>query len=522
MTISAETLMERLNALERFERAAADHLPDESLAGVREVLARAGTRLRLPGEYTVIALAGSTGSGKSSLFNSLARMELSPAGHLRPTTGQAHACVWGPDPATELLDWLGIDPPHRFRRESLLDAEDEAAMRGLVLVDLPDMDSVATAHRVEVDKLVDSVDLVVWVLDPQKYADRTVHEEYLRAMRSLREVTVVVLNQTDRLAGDDAERCRLDLTRLVEADGLAGVPVLATSAVTGSGVADLRALIEKTVGHRQAMLARFGAELNAVIRRLAPLVAADVSEDAIGRDTVRSLSDALAAASGVGAVAAGTAAEYARRAAVPGPPFRRRRTRSMVASGPAGADARAQPAAVVLAVHRFADQVAGPLPPAWSDRVRAVARTITGAPPGLPDEIGDAVRSAHRRPPRPFGWWLARLVWWLAVLAAVAGAAWYVLDRRNWSGIDRLNLPDMSVRGVPIALIVAGGGLLVAVALPLLNRPLRRARVRRVRASVEGDLRTAVTGLAEDRVVSPVRAVLRDYGAAREALAWQG
>jgi len=521
MTNSAETVMGRLDALERFERAAADNLPDETLAPVREVLARAGTRLRLPGEHTIIALAGSTGSGKSSLFNALARMELSPAGHLRPTTGQAHACVWGPDPATELLDWLGVDPQHRFRRESPLDAEDEAPLRGLVLVDLPDMDSVATAHRVEVDKLVESVDLVVWVLDPQKYADRTVHEEYLRHLRALREVTVVVLNQTDRLAGDDAEQCRLDLVRLIEADGLAGVPVLATSALTGGGVGDLRALIEKAVGNRQAMLARFGAELDAVTRRLAPLVAADLGDDAIGRDAIRSLSDALAVASGVGAVAAGTAGEYARRAGMPGPPFRRRRTRAMVASGPAGADSPAQPAAVVLAVHRFADQVGAALPPAWAERIAAVARTVTGAPPGLPDAIGDAVRAARRRPPRPFGWWFARLVWWLAVLAVIAGATWYLLDRANWSGLDRLNLPDISVRGAPIALIVAGGGLLVAVALPLLTLPLRRARARRVRASVEGDLRVAVAGLAEDRVVSPVRGVLRDYGAARDALAWQ-
>jgi GTP-binding protein EngB required for normal cell division len=477
----------------------------------------------LPGEYTIIALAGSTGSGKSSLFNALARMDLSPAGHLRPTTGQAHACVWGPDPATELLDWLGIEPPHRFRRESLLDAEDEAPLRGLVLLDLPDMDSVATAHRVEVDKLVESVDLVVWVLDPQKYADRTVHEEYLRHLRALHEVTVVVLNQVDRLTGGDAERCRIDLVRLVEADGLAGVPVLATSALTGRGVDDLRALIEKTVGHRQAALARFSGELDAVTRELAPLVAADVGEDTIGRDTVRSLTDALAAASGVGAVAAGTAAEYARRSALPGPPFRRRRTRSMTAAGPAGTAAPAQPAAVVLAVHRFADQAATGLPRAWAERAAAVARTITDAPPGVPDEVGGAVTAARRRPPRPYGWWLARLIWWLAVLAVVGAGAWYALDRAHWSGLARLPIPAVTdppdVRGVALPLVVAGGGLLVAVGLPLLTRSLRRARVRRVRASVEGDLRDAVAALAQDRVVAPVRAVLSDYRTAREALA---
>ena len=37
--------------------------------GAREIVERAGGRLRLSGEHTVVALAGATGSGKSSLFN---------------------------------------------------------------------------------------------------------------------------------------------------------------------------------------------------------------------------------------------------------------------------------------------------------------------------------------------------------------------------------------------------------------------------------------------------------------------
>ena len=57
---------------------------------------RAGARLALSRDHTVVALAGATGSGKSSLFNALARLELSPVGVRRPTTGVAHACVWGP------------------------------------------------------------------------------------------------------------------------------------------------------------------------------------------------------------------------------------------------------------------------------------------------------------------------------------------------------------------------------------------------------------------------------------------
>ena len=49
-------------------------------------------------------------------------------------------------------------------------------LAGLVLLDLPDHDSTVAAHRIEVDRLVALVDLLVWVLDPQKYADAAVHE----------------------------------------------------------------------------------------------------------------------------------------------------------------------------------------------------------------------------------------------------------------------------------------------------------------------------------------------------------
>ena len=126
-------------------------------------------------------------------------------------------------------------PRHRFVRESALDGDDEASLRGLVLLDLPDFDSVERSHRLEVDRLLGLVDLVVWVVDPQKYADRVVHTSYLREFHRHRDVTVVVLNQADRLPAADLPRVLADLRRLLDDDGLAGVPVLATAAVQEPG-----------------------------------------------------------------------------------------------------------------------------------------------------------------------------------------------------------------------------------------------------------------------------------------------
>ena len=100
-----------------------------------------------------------------------------------------------------------------------------------MLLDLPDHDSTTVAHRLEVDRLVGLVDVLVWVLDPQKYADAAVHERYLRPLAGHAGVMVVVLNQADRLPAHQVDAALDDVRRLLAADGLGPVPVLATSAV---------------------------------------------------------------------------------------------------------------------------------------------------------------------------------------------------------------------------------------------------------------------------------------------------
>ncbi|HEX7743755.1 MAG TPA: GTPase, partial [Micromonosporaceae bacterium] len=293
--VDADALVRRFDALHDFVRTVDGLLPTDRLVSAQTLVERAGTRLALSREHTVVALAGATGSGKSSLFNALARFDMSPVGVRRPTTGVTHACVWGPpEGATKLLDWVGVLPRHRFVRESPLDGEDEADLRGLVLLDLPDFDSVERSHRREVDRLLGLVDLVVWVVDPQKYADRLVHSAYLREFHRHKEVTVVVLNQADRLAPADVPRVLADLRRLLDNDQLDGVPVLAAVALHSAGVADLRGVLEQAVAERQAALRRLSADLTATVDRLAEQMGPAVRTD-IDRDTTGRLADALAA-----------------------------------------------------------------------------------------------------------------------------------------------------------------------------------------------------------------------------------
>ena len=158
------------------DRRGRSYLPDADLVPAHTLVERAGTRLALSRDHTVVALAGATGSGKSSLFNALARLELSPVGVRRPTTGVAHACVWGPlEGANRLLDWLGVLPRHRFVRESALDARRRGgpARAGPARPARLRLGRSAS-HRLEVDRLLGLVDQVVWVVDPQKYADRVI------------------------------------------------------------------------------------------------------------------------------------------------------------------------------------------------------------------------------------------------------------------------------------------------------------------------------------------------------------
>src|SRR5690242_12026442 len=148
-------IADRVSALDAAVMAARGHLDDTVLAPAAEVVQRAGERLRLSADHTVVALGGATGSGKSSTFNALVGLDLASVGVRRPTTSWATACIWGVNGASELLDWLGIPPRHQIVRDSMLDAGREAQdLNGLVLVDMPDHDSTEVSHHLEVDRLV--------------------------------------------------------------------------------------------------------------------------------------------------------------------------------------------------------------------------------------------------------------------------------------------------------------------------------------------------------------------------------
>lgn len=282
----------------------ANRLNPTLVANTREALSAVADRLAIGIEHSVVALVGGTGSGKSSLFNAITGLDVADVGARRPTTSQPTACVWGSD-ATGMLDFLGVPEERRFRGESALTGPDPSSMAGLVLLDVPDHDSVASGHRLQVDRLVPLVDLLVWVLDPQKYADHRLHSEYLLVLADRQDSMVVVLNQVDRVTERGLEQVRLDVARLLVDEGLGSVEILTTSAKDGDGIEGLRETVRRVSLHsstaRIAVRSQLDSIAGSLLAGLGPDRSEGVSVEAAARRLgetvgVTAIADSLAAA----------------------------------------------------------------------------------------------------------------------------------------------------------------------------------------------------------------------------------
>src|SRR4051794_41857629 len=128
----------KAKALAAALEAGGDRLDPKARESVEATLARAGERLQLGGNHTIVALVGATGSGKSSLFNALSEMEIADVGARRPLTSQPMACVWGEEGAAPLLEWLEVAEGRRGTGESVLDGDQEGGPGGLGAVRLAD------------------------------------------------------------------------------------------------------------------------------------------------------------------------------------------------------------------------------------------------------------------------------------------------------------------------------------------------------------------------------------------------
>ena len=523
----------RLEALNNARELAAGALPEEALAPVLQVLERASSRRSLSADHTVVGFFGATGSGKSSLFNAVSGEEIATAAVRRPTTTEALAGVWGVQGSDALLDWLEVGKRHAAAPVPGFADEDT----GLILLDLPDFDSTRAANREIVQRMVGLVDVLVWVLDPQKYADAAVHNDFLAPLSSHGAVTVVVLNQIDRLPEHDVRPVLESLKEILARDGLGKIQVFGASAVLGTGVDKVRATIRQAAVQRQASTQRLAADVTraavglAEASGLAVVGGTPVAGTAVGGLAVGGLAAGATAVSRarlaeelvvaanvpvvVDAVVRSYRLEATRRTGWPvtrwlarlrPDPLRRLNLRregarpelNRTSLPPAGAPERARTDA---AVREFAEAASDGAPGPWRAAIRGAAREGRDR---LNDALDQAIASTDLSAGRKSWWWgVFNAVQWLALVTAVAGFAW--LGVLALLGYLQLPVPEVPrVEGWPVPTVMIAGGVLLGIVLAIAARFIAGAAAASRGSRARRRLKAAVAAVAQELVVEPV------------------
>ena len=227
-------------------------MPTESRLGLARVVRRARQKLGYVGEALVVAFAGGTGSGKSSLINALVGDVVAPTGVVRPTTDEALAAIPIGSATTFARLLADLDVTNRV---------EVAALKSTILVDLPDFDSTAVAHRHIVDSVLPVVDAVVWVFDPEKYADSIVHDDFLAALTPYESQFVFVLNQADLL---DSQVAAVEdhLAGLLAADGFEQPEVVSSVARESAvRISDLVETLYARLDAKRTVISRLATDL---------------------------------------------------------------------------------------------------------------------------------------------------------------------------------------------------------------------------------------------------------------------
>jgi len=174
---------------------------------VRTVRSYVMPRLVDPATPLCVVFAGPTGSGKSTLVNSVSGHEFADTGPIRPTT-------------TEPIVLTSKTNAEHFARvggvDCLVAVGAAQIFNSVALIDTPDIDSTETEHRVIAEKLIDNADVVVFVTSPLRYADLIPWEVLRRAVSRGAPVINVLNRYTSSSSG-----AYVDFRRRLAKEGLA-------------------------------------------------------------------------------------------------------------------------------------------------------------------------------------------------------------------------------------------------------------------------------------------------------------
>lgn len=488
----------------------------------------------------MVAFAGATGSGKSSLMNAVTGTDAATVGARRPTTADPVAVLRSDPQGAELLDWLEIDS--RYLTEAVPD--------GLIIVDLPDVDSVQAVNRQTAARLIGAVDVLVWVLDPQKYADAVVHTEFLAPMAAYAAVTVVVLNQIDLLADDERQQVLADVSRRLADDGIGEVRVHPASALTGDGVGGIREVLTRFAASRTAADARLSADIDDAAAALARTYPPGKA-GAVGAQAKRGLYRELAAAAGVPQVSRAIAGSFRFRSrkrtgwpvtrwigSFRADPLRRlnlqRATRPELEAGDSASTAVSalppgsaiQTAKVDTALAELGRTTAAGVAEPWHSYVRQAPQRHGAR---LADELDTAVAGAVPAQRDPRWWRIVGGAQWLAVAVLVAGALWLgvlaVLSYLQFPAgrtpqLGPLPLGDAGAQlpALPWPTVLVLAGVIIGLGIALLCRIVTgfgaRRRARRATATLTG----VVAQRADELVLEPLTQARAAVDRYREAI----
>lgn len=585
-------------------------VPETVLLDATETLERLSQRRELSTEHTVIGVFGATGSGKSTLFNAIAGQNIALSAPTRPTTSTVQAAIWEAEGSEELLDWLGIDK-RVYPQTQALAAEGEATegneaggnnkatgnnksaggvaapnavtepapglfnrirravggrgeMRtrtgGLILLDMPDFDSVTTTNRDLAARMMRYVDVLVWVVDPQKYADAVIHRDFMVPLAASGAQALCVLNQADKLAPAEVPAVLASLTRLLQAEGteahLLAAPI-AVSARTGEGVDVLRDLLAQVAAAKSLSLQRTDAQLHATASQLRTYAGGEgtVLAGAYALEAEQKLVKACYSSSQAEQVLQAATASYRRAAGqhtgwiltrwmsrLKADPLRRLHlgqqdetksaSKAEKSAGMLGSDSEnapelvasslpplsaAQKAGMANAVRQYSKQMAARVDEPWKRSMKEAALSREAELPELLER--DMVRIDYGLGRTRAPWVIFNALQWIALLSALVGVGWLTLI----SGMAYLQIqlppaPTPEGSPVPLPTLLLLLGVLLGIASAGVGRLLTAMGSRYYARKLRGRLQTGVEKAVQSCVVAPVQLEAKRLNAYRKAL----
>ena len=579
-------------------------VPETVLLDAAETLERLSQRRELSTEHTVIGFFGATGSGKSTLFNAIAGQNIALSAPTRPTTSTVQAAIWEAEGSEELLDWLGIDKRvypqtqalaaegettegnkaggnnkasggaaapnavtepapglfNRIRRAVGGRGEMRTRTGGLILLDMPDFDSVTTTNRDLAARMMRYVDVLVWVVDPQKYADAVIHRDFMVPLAASGAQALCVLNQADKLAPAEMPAVLASLTRLLQAEDteahLLAAPI-AVSARTGEGIDVLRDLLAQVAAAKSLSLQRTDAQLHATASQLRAYAGGEgtVLAGAYALDAEQKLVKACYTSSQAEQVLQAATASYRRAAGqhtgwiltrwtsrLKADPLRRlhlgqqdeKKSSSKAAksAGMLGSDSEnapelvasslpplsaAQKAGMANAVRQYSKQMAARIDEPWKRSIKEAALSREAELPELLER--DMMRIDYGLGRTRAPWVIFNTLQWIALLSALVGVGWLTLI----SGMAYLQIqlppaPTPEGSPVPLPTLLLLLGILLGIASAGVGRLLTAMGSRYYARKLRGRLQTGVEKAVQSCVVAPVQLEAKRLNAYRKAL----